>query len=152
MLAVEHENNLHVETDQLSHGQSNAVESLIIDQMGSPQTDECNVYLSSASLNLRLLLCVLGKGGCSSSGLGRKIQLAQVDARFLKLPLLLCFACIMYGEWLLRFAVGSGLEAGQVLFGVSACRACIEQVEEEVLLLSEKARSIGGSNMAYPLS
>jgi len=57
----------------------------------------------------------------------------------------------MYAEWLLELAVGRGLEAGQVLFGVSACRACIEQVEEEVLLLSEKAQSKDGSSMAYSL-
>lgn len=80
MLAVEHEDDLHVETDQLSHGQSDAIKSLVVDQMRSPQTDECNVYLSITVLNLRLLLYVLGEGRCGSGGLGWQIQLAQVDA------------------------------------------------------------------------
>jgi hypothetical protein len=81
---------------------------------------------------------VLGKGGCGSSGLGREIQLAQIDARPLELPLLLSFVCIRYGEWFLGLVVTSGLEAGQVLFGVSACRARVEQVEEEVLDIVRK--------------
>ena len=79
---------MHIETDQLSHSQSDAIKGLVINQMRSPQTDKCNVYLSSATLNLRLLLYVLGEGGCGGSGLGRKVQLAEVDARPLELPLL----------------------------------------------------------------
>lgn len=80
MLTIEYEDNLHVETDQLSHGQSDAIERLVVDQMRSPQADECNVYLSMTVLDLCLLLYVLGKGRCGSSGLGREIQLSQVDA------------------------------------------------------------------------
>jgi hypothetical protein len=49
----------------------------------------------------------------------------------------------MYGERFLGLVVGGGLEAGQVLFGVSACRARVEQVEEEVLSWSGRAPLVG---------
>lgn len=52
--------------------------------------------------------------------------------------MLLSFVCIRYGEWFLGLVVTGGLEAGQVLFGVSAGRARIEQVKEEVLFKVRK--------------
>jgi hypothetical protein len=94
---------------------------------------------------------VLGEGGCGSSGLGREIQLAQIDARPLELPLLLCFVGIMYSEWFLGLVVEGGFEAGQVLFGVSAGRARVEQVKEEVLSWSGKEQVVSRSSVAYSM-
>jgi hypothetical protein len=95
IFTIEYEYDLHIETDQLSHGQSDTVESLVVNQMRGSETDQCNVYLSSAALNLRFLFYILGEGRCGSGGLGREVQLTEVDTRPLELPLLFRLLGIM---------------------------------------------------------
>lgn len=102
VFAIDDESNLHVETDKLGHGHGNAVERIIVDEMGGPEAHQSSMEFPLSISDGQSLFDVDGEGGSGSSSSCWEVELTEVDAGAFELPVLVL-------AFLLQFRDSDGL-------------------------------------------